>query len=129
MRSTPGQFGLVGANGGILSKYSVGVYSTTPGDWAADGSRRLQDEIAGWRKAPATEHPDGLATIETYTVRNEPSRRTGVIFGRLESDGSRFLANTVDGDDKFRALLTDEDPIGARISVRSLDYGNRAVLV
>jgi acetyl-CoA C-acetyltransferase len=128
MRSAPGQFGLVGANGGILSKYSVGVYSTTPGNWAADRSCKLQGEISGWPKTAVTEHPDGLATIETYTVRNDGSRRTGVIFGRLESDGSRFLANTVDGDDELLALLTDDDPIGARISVRSLDYGNRAAL-
>jgi len=128
MRSAPGRFGLVGANGGILSKYSVGVYSTTPGNWAADRSRKLQDEISGWPKTPVTEHPDGLARIETYTVRNDGGRRTGVIFGRLESDGSRFLANTVDGGDELLALLTDDDPIGARISVRSFDYGNRVAL-
>ena len=28
MRDKPGAFGLVGANGGVMSKYSVGVYST-----------------------------------------------------------------------------------------------------
>ena len=28
MRDKPGSFGLVGANGGVMSKYSVGVYST-----------------------------------------------------------------------------------------------------
>ncbi|MBV8966518.1 MAG: acetyl-CoA acetyltransferase [Mycobacteriaceae bacterium] len=129
MRSTPGQFGLVGANGGILSKYSVGVYSTTPAQWAVDRSSQLQEQIDGWPKTPFTEHPDGLATIETYTVRNDGGRRTGVIFGRLESDGSRFLANTVDGDEELLAALTDTDPIGVRISVRSYDYGNRAVLI
>ena len=126
MRSAPGQFGLVGANGGILSKYSVGVYSTTPGDWAADRSLQLQHEIDSRPKTPFTEHPDGFGRIETYTVRNDGSRRTGVIFGRLESDGSRFLANTVEGDDKLLALLTDDEPIGARVSVRSFEYGNRA---
>jgi acetyl-CoA C-acetyltransferase len=31
-RAHPGSFGLVGANGGIMSKYSVGVYSTTPSE-------------------------------------------------------------------------------------------------
>jgi acetyl-CoA C-acetyltransferase len=128
MRSAPGQFGLVGANGGILSKYAVGVYSTTPGDWAPDRSQRLQDELAAWPTTPVTEHPEGLARIETYTVRHDGSRRTGIIVGRLESDDSRFVANTVDGDDELLALLTDDDPVGARISVRSLDHGNRAVL-
>src|SRR5262249_39061000 len=33
-RSHPGSFGFVGANGGIMGKYSVGVYSTTPAPWA-----------------------------------------------------------------------------------------------
>jgi acetyl-CoA C-acetyltransferase len=33
MRERPGQFGLVGANGGIMSKYSAGVYSTEPAEW------------------------------------------------------------------------------------------------
>ena len=80
MRSAPGQFGLVGANGGILSKYWVWVYSTTPAEWAADHSPRLQDEIAGRPKTPFTEHPDGFGTIETYTVRNDDGRRTGVIY-------------------------------------------------
>jgi acetyl-CoA C-acetyltransferase len=128
MRSAPGQFGLIGANGGILSKYSVGVYSTAPGEWVADHSPQLQDEIDGWPTTPVTEHPDGVGRIETYTVRNDGSRRTGVILGRLESDDSRFLATTVDDDDELKTLLTDDDPIGARISVRSFDYGNRAVL-
>jgi acetyl-CoA C-acetyltransferase len=128
MRSAPGQFGVVGANGGILSKYSVGVYSTTPGEWAPDRSRGLQDEIAGRPTVSVTEHADGPAQIETYTVRYDGGRRTGVIVGRLEADDSRFLANTVNGDDELVALLGESDPIGARISVRSLDYGNRAVL-
>ena len=128
MRNAPGRFGVAGANGGILSKYSVGVYSTSPGEWVADRSPQLQDEIARRPRTPVTERPDGPATIETYTVRNDGDRRTGVLFGRLESDNSRFLANTVDGDDELLALLTDDDPIGARISVRSFDYGNRAVL-
>src|SRR6202040_4119062 len=114
MRSAPGQFGLVGANGGILSKYSVGVYSTTPGNWAADRSRKLQDEISGWPKTPVTEHPDGLARIETYTVRNDGGRRTGVIFGRLESDGSPFLANTV----------ARGDPILAAVGQPEQSFGN-----
>src|SRR5690606_35235600 len=38
LRERPGEYGLVGANGGMLSKYSVGVYSTAPTPWRADGS-------------------------------------------------------------------------------------------
>ncbi len=38
-RSNPGSFGFVGANGGIMSKYSAGVYSSTPAPWTAGPQR------------------------------------------------------------------------------------------
>ena len=47
-RRAPGSYGLVGANGGIMSKYSAGVYSTTPAAWTPDRSAELQAEIDGW---------------------------------------------------------------------------------
>lgn len=124
MRATPGQFGLVGANGGIATKYSVGVYSTTPREWTLDGSVQLQDEIASWPTVHWVETADGPATIETYTVRHDWPTTTGIIVGRLDSDGSRFLSTTVDAD--LVALLTESDPLGARIVVTSQENGNRA---
>ena len=126
MRSAPGQFGLVGANGGIMSKYSVGVYSTTPADWKADRSAELQAQIAAWPIQPVTEDAEGWGRVETHTVRRDGGRRTGIIFGRLQADDSRFLATTT--DDELIALLTDGEPIGARVAVRRYDYGNRAAL-
>jgi len=33
LRAQPGSFGFVGANGGFMSKYAVGIYSTTPAEW------------------------------------------------------------------------------------------------
>ncbi|GAS98610.1 acetyl-CoA acetyltransferase, partial [Mycolicibacterium canariasense] len=69
MRDKPGQFALVGANGGIASKYSVGIYSTEPADWVPDRSAELQGEVAGYPAVAVTEQADGAATIETYTVR------------------------------------------------------------
>jgi acetyl-CoA C-acetyltransferase len=126
MRRAPGQFGLVGANGGMLSKYSVGVYSTAPAEWKPDRSAQLQAEIDGGPTVPVTENPDGHATIETYTVRRDNGRPTGIIIGRLAADDSRFLATTEDDD--LIALLTDGDPLGQPVQVRSFDHGNRCVL-
>jgi acetyl-CoA C-acetyltransferase len=40
-----------------------------------------------------------------------------VIIGRLDADGSRFMALTADED--LVALMTDGDPLGARITVKS----------
>src|SRR5437763_16931828 len=44
-RSAPGTFGFVGANGGMLRKYSVGVYSTTPAPWRAVRMSPIQAEL------------------------------------------------------------------------------------
>jgi acetyl-CoA C-acetyltransferase len=125
MRSAPGQFGLVGANGGIMSKYSVGVYSTTPVEWKPDHSAELQTQIAAAPTVAVTERADGPGTIETYTVRRDNGRRTGIIIGRLDADSSRFLATT-DNDDLIASLTAD--PLGQSVSVRSFDYGNRCSL-
>jgi acetyl-CoA C-acetyltransferase len=126
MRTAPGQFGLVGANGGIMSKYSVGIYSTTPAEWKPDRSAQLQAQIDQAPTQPVTERADGPATIETYTVRRDDGRLTGIIAGRLDADDSRFLATTEDDD--LIALLTGADPLGQPVSVRSFDYGNRCAL-
>ena len=125
MRDKPGSFGLVGANGGVMSKYSVGVYSTTPADWVADRSKELQQDIAALPKVPVTRCANGTGTIETYSVRYDWPVVTGVIIGRLDADDSRFMAITEDED--LVALMTDGDPLGARIAVHADDAVNRAV--
>jgi acetyl-CoA C-acetyltransferase len=126
MRDRPGQFGLIGANGGIMSKYSVGVYSSEPAEWASDNSAALQDEIGRFPRVPVWEVVDGTATIETYSVRYDWPVRTAIIVGRSESDGSRFLATSEDAE--LVELMSDGDPLGARIVVNSTEHGNRAVL-
>ena len=126
MRSKPGTFGLVAANGGIMSKYSVGVYSTEAAEWSIDNSAQLCASVAARPVVPVAEHPDGTGTIETYTVRYDWPVRTGIIVGRLDSNRNRFMAVTEDPE--LVALLTDSEPLGARIRVRPDDKTNRAVL-
>jgi acetyl-CoA C-acetyltransferase len=126
MRSRRGEFGLVGANGGIMSKYSVGVYSTQPADWLPDNSSALREEVAALPAVPTTEEADGFATIETYSVRYDWPVRTGIVVGHLDDGGSRFLATTT--DDELVALLSDGDPLGVEIKVTSSEHGNRAIL-
>lgn len=122
-RSVPGQFTFVGANGGMMSKYAVGVYSTTPVPWKADRSAELQAQADNAPAVPVTESAQGPATIETYSVRYDWDTRTGIIIGRLDADGTRFLATTEDED--LVALLSDGDPLGAPVTVHAFDYGNR----
>lgn len=126
MRSAPGAFGLVAANGGIMSKYSVGIYSTEAANWTADDGDRLRAEVAARATAPIALRADGTATIETYTVRHDWPVRTGIIVGRLDADGSRFLALTDDPD--LVGLLSDGEPLGAAIRVRPGEKANRATV-
>ena len=127
MRDKPGAFGLVGANGGVMSKYSAGVYSTTPVDWTPDRGKALQADIAALPKVAVTRNADGPGVIETYSVRYDWPERTGVIIGRLRADDSRFMALTTDAD--LVALMSDGDPLGASIVVKSGEDGvNRAIL-
>jgi acetyl-CoA C-acetyltransferase len=126
-RSRPGSFGFVGANGGFMSKYSAGVYSTTPREWTPDRGADLQAEIDGWAAPAQAAQADGWATIETYTVTHGRSgSRTGIVIGRLEADGRRFIAN---GDDEaLLDLLTAGEPAGARVYARSFGTGNRVTV-
>lgn len=125
MRDNPGAFGFVGANGGIMSKYSVGIYSTGPVEWRTSRSAELTAQVAELPKVAVTKSPEGVGTVETYSVRYDWPVRTGIIVGRLE-DGSRFMATTEDAD--LVALMSDGDPLGAKVAVRPTDSGNRAVL-
>ncbi|OBG84152.1 acetyl-CoA acetyltransferase [Mycobacterium sp. E802] len=126
MRDKPGQFALIGANGGIASKYSVGIYSTAPADWVADNSAALQDEFNTQQRVAITEKADGPGRIETYTLRYDWTPRTGIIIGRLDADGSRFLATTT--DEALLELLTEGEPLAAKIVVTSDDKRNTATL-
>ncbi|MCP2252576.1 acetyl-CoA C-acetyltransferase [Prauserella aidingensis] len=129
LRDRPGEFGLVGANGGMLSKYSVGVYSTTPAPWRPDDSARLQAALDAAEKPGHSRYADGWATIETFTaVYGRSGAPQGVVVGRLESDGTRFVARTERGDDELLDLLTTGDPVGTRVYARSFGYGNRVTL-
>ena len=59
-------------------------------------------------------------------MRYDWPARTGIIMGRLAADGSRFLAVTEDAD--LVALMSDGDPLGARITVRATEKVTRASL-
>jgi acetyl-CoA C-acetyltransferase len=125
MRGNPGVLGIVGANGGVMSKYSVGVYSTAPADWAADRTAPLRGDVAALPKMGVTRDADGFGTVETYSVRYDWPVPTGIIIGRLDADGSRFLA--VSDDEDLVALMSEGDPLGVRVAVKPTDDGtNRA---
>jgi acetyl-CoA C-acetyltransferase len=127
LRRDPGTFGFVGANGGSMSKYSAGVYSTTPTTFTECSDAGIQsalDAAAGPVVNPA---PTGPGTLETYTVKYDKHGAQGIVVGRLP-DASRFVATTVPGDDAALELLLSEEPFGAAVSVASTGVHNVVAL-
>ena len=129
VRAQPGTYGLVGANGGVLSKYSVGVYSTRPKDWRPVDAAALQERVDSLPKLPATLAAEGAAVVETHTLaydrRGTPSH--GVVIGRLAGGGERFVASADEAAPGTLQAMHDTDPLGRRIRVRAVERGNRFV--
>ncbi|HUZ13888.1 MAG TPA: acetyl-CoA acetyltransferase [Caulobacteraceae bacterium] len=127
LRARPGAHGFVGANGGFLSKYSVGVYSTRPSDWRGFDSAGLQAEIDAW-PAPALA-PDAAAQgrVETYTVDYSRAAPQGVLVCRTAA-GERFAAATDPDDEALVRKMIAEDPLGAEVACRRDERGRRVAV-
>ncbi len=113
-RATPGQAGFVFANGGYLTKHSFGVWSTTPKAFERTDPASYQTEIDAMESPAFTEKPEGEGTIETFTVvhmKGEPA--FALVVGRLNADGSRFLAQIHENP----GSLIDVPVIGKAITV------------
>ncbi len=125
-RQHPGSFGFVGANGGIMSKYSTAVYSTTPRGWQADRSTSIQERVDAPAAVAQTSRANGWATVETFTVKyDRDGGKTAIVIGRLEDTDERFVAMGLEDDRQIIDLLESEQPIGQRIWVLSTGPGNR----
>ncbi|MEP9363834.1 acetyl-CoA acetyltransferase [Nocardioides sp. CN2-186] len=125
-RADAGAITLVLANGGMLSKCSVGVYAAEPAPWRPDRSAELQAEIAAWPAPEFEPHPDGWATLETYTVQHgRDGHGPAIVIARLEDGGARVMANPIEDDEEMFELLAGPDPIGSRVYVRAFADRNR----
>jgi acetyl-CoA C-acetyltransferase len=109
LRDNPGTFGFVGANGGWMTKYSSGVYSTTPVAFARWDDTPLQAELDAVPAPDIVEHYSGPATVESYTVTTDLNRDwIGVVVARTP-DNARLLAVSEPGtsDDVIGLLMSD----------------------
>lgn len=110
VRSKPGSFGMVTANGNYVTKQSAGIYSTQPTDtpFAPKDPAIYQAKIDAAKGPATTEAPAGKAKIETYGVMHDRKGPSfAVLFGRLD-DGRRFIANTPDDADLLAAMCRDD---------------------
>ncbi|MFZ5669725.1 MAG: acetyl-CoA acetyltransferase [Pseudomonadota bacterium] len=110
LRDHPGSRGLATANGWYLTKQSTGIYSTTPveGPWEREDPAVLQREIDALPHPALVDHPEGPASIETYTVvHTRDGYHMGIVVGRDEHD-RRFVAVTPEDEAVLRDLETRE---------------------
>jgi acetyl-CoA C-acetyltransferase len=122
LRAKPGAIGLVGANGGFLSKYSVGVYSTTPRDFQPFDSKPLQAEIDAWEKPAVDQTYAGEADVETYTIDYAGEAPRGVVVARTPAN-ARVIAMTQPGDVGVVDEMIGTDPLGRRVTLAPADEG------
>lgn len=119
VRKTDGRPGFVGANGGYLSKYSAGLYSSAPRPWKACDSRALQAELDAVPSPEVLATYEGQGEVESYTVQHAkdgPGHAT--VVGRT-ANGRRFIARS-SAEDRETCLRAHEDDIlGAAIDVTS----------
>jgi acetyl-CoA C-acetyltransferase len=131
LRAEPGSFGMVTANGNYVTKHSFGIYSTTPfeGQWRREAPGVLQAELDALPKAPLAEAASGSATIETYTIMHgKTGPEFGVVIGRLNETGQRFIANTAP-DPAVLHDLEDQESLGRPGTASHHDGRNMFVLV
>jgi len=123
LRARRGEYGLVGLNGGMLSKYGAMVLSTAPADWKGCRHDEIQAEIDAEPMPPVTRTPSGRGKVLTYTVNYKAGvPALGIVFGELDT-GERFIANNADAE--TLAEMVAEDSLGRTLFVRHTPAGNR----
>jgi acetyl-CoA C-acetyltransferase len=90
-RAAPGSYALVGANGGTMSKYAAGVYSTRPADWAESRWNSLEKVKPAFAVLDAH---DGEAVAESFTIIPGKHGEIATVVARVGA--ARVLANSND---------------------------------
>ncbi len=123
IRQAPAAHALVAANGGYLSKHSVGIYSGhLNGAWQPRSSAAERAAVKRPTEVVVAERAEGLAVVESYAAdHGKGSQAGGYLVGRLQKDNRRFVACLRPGSEAARALLFAPAPIGQPVQVSSVD--------
>ncbi len=107
LRDKPGSVGLVTANGGLLTKHALCIYSTTPPEKPFAWADMQADVDATLKRKVAIDH-DGSATVESYVVMyGADGTPTTAHTACLLDDGERTWANVTDRD-TVAAMMKEE---------------------
>lgn len=125
LQADPGTFGLVSANGGYLSKESVGVYSTTPVQNWTPCEPDVAQAIVDKHPTQAVAYPyNGDAIIESYSlVYKKGLPAIGFCLCREPANDKRVMAKAVRGDDATLQAMLAEEPIGRRVIIETGERG------
>ena len=118
VRGNPGSHALVGANGGVMSKYATGIYSTRPADWTGQSRWRTID----YEQTPLVviDTYSGEAVIDSYTLMPDKQSKLGIVVAHTPM-GERLAANVV--DEVGLELLEVGDVIGRAVFIETDDAG------
>ena len=133
LRDHQGDFGLINANGGVFSKHSVGIYSTTPyatthpdhpSEWRSiDCASRLKHEreLHPQRTVPETlqEPCEGVVRSFTLVYARDGTAQRAIAVGDVV-DGphasARFLA-VADNKATLQAIESDANFVNTRVTL------------
>ena len=114
VRGAKGTYALVGANGGWMSKYATGIYSSAPADWSSADRvgcvPMAQDRVA------RGDEPFERATVESYTINHGKTGSNAVFIGR-DPAGRRVVGNADLSHDATREAFEGGEPFGVKLAV------------
>ena len=105
-------YGIVGANGGYLSKHAVGIYANIPAEFPEAVPEFKAPEVVEVVSDP---EPDGV--IESYTFQPQKGTARAVVVGRQLSDGRRWVAVADPEDAELLDWFKQADPLGEQVVV------------
>ncbi|WDA42697.1 acetyl-CoA acetyltransferase [Erythrobacter sp. BLCC-B19] len=120
VRGDRGSFALVGANGGWMSKYATGIYSTEPADWS--GNDRFAVLPKATDKVPLAKEPVPAAVVETYTINRGPKGAEAIFIGRSDA-GERVVGNADLSDAATGEAFESGEPFGKRLTLTQDERG------
>jgi acetyl-CoA C-acetyltransferase len=107
LREHPGDLGLCTANGGYVTKHSIGLYATEPPTEGRFAHADVQEEVDRFpTREVAGEHVGG-AEIEAYTVMHDHEGPQRALLTALLADGRRTFATSADAGVMHTLMATD----------------------
>ncbi len=108
LRQNPKAKGLCTANGYYVTKHAIGLYSAEApqGAWAREDPASYKNDARKDGRVSVAPRPEGRGKAETWTVAHgRKGPETGIVIGRLEESGARFIANLPAKTETLRDMM------------------------